>query len=572
MIRLCLSISIAAVTLFAAAAEDKPPQSSTFASTGESAAPFAVQVKFNAYIAEPVAGHEYRFLYQLRLHTKKGELGPVLGDSARPAGKAFDLGPLSKGRGVHGPLLEFDGSVDVTRKDLSAMTNLPKNARNAVIRVEPQVYDQTADAFLTPAKSPCVLLFVDTDEQGRVLEVRPFADWFLRQFGSAQTAQAALRLVGEVDAWEQRDYEFPRAFENVFSAQHIKADLKVLAVRGMPARLVHEKNKVRPILEELAAAGNAQLKAAVEAKLAEAKCELGDRNACRRLEEGSQEARQRASQMGGAQGPAPQGSQGSEPPSQLPSTPGGPPTPGGAALPQSWQDPTPVSRVGGNRCNALAPRGWHVVDERNEGDGVDFVSPDATLAAGYLIVGIPEVALPAYGGTPENAVKFIQSAFGQMPTQFSPSHPTETGFNVIQWRNQIGVGLSLWYTFQFAQGDAGFVLVVRSAAVTAQGNQQRLREAVAVATSIRCVVGLRAPPPPDYTSRSDRGGRRPRTEDEAASEYNAQLGMEYAHDKTTGENYWVSPSTNFRQDGPEGPGYYKQVGNEVRKLAPGRSD
>jgi hypothetical protein len=73
--------------------------------------------------------------------------------------------------------------------------------------------------------------------------------------------------------------------------------------------------------------------------------------------------------------------------------------------------------VNGNRCNALAPQGWRVVDERKEGDGVDFASPDVTLGASYLIVGIPAMMLRTYGGTAENAVKYILSRFGQMPTQ-----------------------------------------------------------------------------------------------------------------------------------------------------------
>jgi len=244
----------------------------------------------------------------------------------------------------------------------------------------------------------------------------------------------------------------------------------------------------------------------------------------------------------------------------------------GAVSPPLGKGPTPVSLVNGNRCNALAPHGWRVVDERKEGDGVDFASPDVTLGASYLIVGIPAMMLRTYGGTAENAVKYILPRFGQMPTQFGASQNTYTGFKAIQWQNQLGRGLSLWYTFPLPRGDSGFVLVIRSGLVAPQGNEGRLREAVAVATSIRCTVALRPPPPADWTSRANPGRKKPRSDDEAASDYNVQLGMENVHDKRTGENYWVSPSTDYRTNGPEGPGYYKQVGNETRKLAPGRSD
>jgi hypothetical protein len=48
--------------------------------------------------------------------------------------------------------------------------------------------------------------------------------------------------------------------------------------------------------------------------------------------------------------------------------------------------------------------------------------------------------------------------------------------------------------------------------------------------------------------------------------------MEHYHDPRTGENYWVSPATDYRENGPQGPGYYVGVGGEQRKLQSGRSD
>jgi hypothetical protein len=48
--------------------------------------------------------------------------------------------------------------------------------------------------------------------------------------------------------------------------------------------------------------------------------------------------------------------------------------------------------------------------------------------------------------------------------------------------------------------------------------------------------------------------------------------MEHYHDARTGENYWVSPGSDYRQTGPQGPGYYVSVGGEQRKLEAGRSD
>ncbi len=106
--------------------------------------------------------------------------------------------------------------------------------------------------------------------------------------------------------------------------------------------------------------------------------------------------------------------------------------------------------------------------------------------------------------------------------------------------------------------DGGYVLItrVRRDLWASHGAQ-----AVAVALSIRCLRSLQPSPDPGKS----------RGEDQLESTYNQQLGMEYAHDPATGENYWVNHSTDWLETGPEGPGYYKRSGNDRRKLVPGRS-
>ena len=59
--------------------------------------------------------------------------------------------------------------------------------------------------------------------------------------------------------------------------------------------------------------------------------------------------------------------------------------------------------------------------------------------------------------------------------------------------------------------------------------------------------------------------------EEGDSEYSPWLGMEHYHDATTGENYWVSPSRDWNETGPQGPGYYTRIGNDTKKLEPGLS-
>jgi hypothetical protein len=119
--------------------------------------------------------------------------------------------------------------------------------------------------------------------------------------------------------------------------------------------------------------------------------------------------------------------------------------------------------------------------------------------------------------------------------------------------------------------DGGFVLVNRAAAALKQQAKVLLPIAGAVALSIRCStqlipqnfrVGART-----TTGRTGKG----RDDDDArASDYNKELGVEYKHNPATGENFLVSP--NDERDGPQGRGIYVQRGNDLIKLANGRSD
>jgi hypothetical protein len=55
-----------------------------------------------------------------------------------------------------------------------------------------------------------------------------------------------------------------------------------------------------------------------------------------------------------------------------------------------------------------------------------------------------------------------------------------------------------------------------------------------------------------------------------AGTYNVQLGTGYVHSET-GQNFLVDPASDYQSTGPDGPGYYRQVGNSYEKLIPGWS-
>ncbi len=55
--------------------------------------------------------------------------------------------------------------------------------------------------------------------------------------------------------------------------------------------------------------------------------------------------------------------------------------------------------------------------------------------------------------------------------------------------------------------------------------------------------------------------------------YQKELGSQYAHSPTTGENFLMDAATQWMENGTQGPGYYRTTGGgDYEKLKLGRSD
>ena len=114
------------------------------------------------------------------------------------------------------------------------------------------------------------------------------------------------------------------------------------------------------------------------------------------------------------------------------------------------------------------------------------------------------------------------------------------------------------------------MIVMRTAGTgTAPGAwESRASEAMAVARSLRCQVPMvpAGPDPPELNSKSSSVSN---NSDDSDTLYNTWLEMEYYHNPDTGENYWVNPSKDYSQVGPDGPGYDAPYGNSLIRLTPG---
>ncbi len=101
---------------------------------------------------------------------------------------------------------------------------------------------------------------------------------------------------------------------------------------------------------------------------------------------------------------------------------------------------------------------------------------------------------------------------------------------------------------------------------------RRLGLAVLVMTPLLALIGMTGsasgagPDPPGLNAKPEHGSNNGEDTDTL---YNTWLERQYYHNPQSGENYWVSPSENYSQTGPDGPGYYATYGGNLIKLSPG---
>jgi hypothetical protein len=236
-----------------------------------------------------------------------------------------------------------------------------------------------------------------------------------------------------------------------------------------------------------------------------------------------------------------------------------------SALGQRGSRPNPVVAFRGQYCSSMGPRGWAFTAENPQRSafGADSVSPDQRSYAGYAI--FPTVAGTAMA-SPDQAVAMHLSALGAHPATLGRRQQLDRNVFAVSYRNDQNEGMAFYEVFPF-QG--GAMILMRQAATSPGQWKARGAEASAVARSMRCNVPSvpAAPDPPSLNHKPKAGAN----EGEGDSEYNVWLEKEYYHDPATGQNYWVSPSQDWDQNGPQGPGYYTKNGNDITKLQPGYS-
>jgi len=231
--------------------------------------------------------------------------------------------------------------------------------------------------------------------------------------------------------------------------------------------------------------------------------------------------------------------------------------------------PVRVQPFRGQYCASVGPPGWAVIDENPQRSsfGADLASGDRLAFAAYSIFPAGSIAPPGFE-TPSRAVTSTLTNFGTIQVRFGSHRQLAPNVFLLDYVSATNHGVAFYQVIP--AGADGYMIVMRMAGTgTSPGQwEKRGAEAMAVAHSLVCQVPIvpAGPDPPGLNAKTEGGSN---NGDESDTLYNTWLEREYYHNPQNGENYWVSPSENYSQTGPDGPGYYATYGGNLIKLAPG---
>ncbi len=238
----------------------------------------------------------------------------------------------------------------------------------------------------------------------------------------------------------------------------------------------------------------------------------------------------------------------------------------------------PLDPLESGRCRTFAPAGWSVIDSNANGTAFTAASGDRSGIASYGGVAINSgQAQGLYGPQftlPEALIQFAVSGLTNQNAQLQPG-PAFGAYQTAQLQAGDYHGYVLYYRFFLAPDPGGYGLVMRIA--LARGDRHAVAEAGGVAAATRCQAVVIPQPIGNDTDRGSAHGAGTSKacaeqgscdDSDLAGTYNTQLGTGWVHD-SVGRNYNVDVTSDYDDNGPDGPGYYASVGGTREKLQPG---
>src|SRR5450432_2268823 len=177
--------------------------------------------------AEVQKGNKYELVYQLRVHTKKGEAGAILGSVDKPNGLVYTVASWLADESWNG----MEGGADINRRDLSGIKNLPLD-RVVTIRVEPHLYDPKSDKYLTPPKTKEIIVLATVNEFGSVSSVVSLRSWIASNV--EYHADEVLNKLADLDDYDLFGNKIGDAIGQVLVNKEIPSQIKVKFIRAVP--------------------------------------------------------------------------------------------------------------------------------------------------------------------------------------------------------------------------------------------------------------------------------------------------------------------------------------------------
>ncbi len=236
----------------------------------------------------------------------------------------------------------------------------------------------------------------------------------------------------------------------------------------------------------------------------------------------------------------------------------------------------PLTKLSSGPCETFAPQGWRIADQNKDGTTLTVTSADGSLTGAYGAMAINSGQVQGLYGpqfqSPEAIGAYLIKALINEDPQLDANAETVGSYQAVKFTSATHSGYYLAYRFPIAADPGGFGLIFRIA-IGSAGDAHSVGVAGAAAAAIRCTARLHPPTGPVYHAPRDTSHGAGRTgggaDSDLAGTYNAQLGTGWVHDPGTGQNYNVDVTSDWRENGPEGPGYYKQNGNDITRLEPG---
>jgi hypothetical protein len=248
---------------------DKPSIAMKTTIRQEGEKPNNCRVECSWALSEMALDHEIELRYQLRIHTKAGEVGEVLATQKAPTGAAYIV---ARGRPDKNGEAKFAKEYLLNPSSFVQNTNLPTNARNLVIRFEPLVYDLTDDGYLNEVKPAAAVVVIDTDENSRVQKIQPIADWFRGQFADSKAANCAVETIASLDCKDLGQHKLIlQAWEEMLNKKDLEDETLEILIRALPAIdiVTFLDSRFEARLKELGKHDKGNIRDAAKAKLVE---------------------------------------------------------------------------------------------------------------------------------------------------------------------------------------------------------------------------------------------------------------------------------------------------------------